>query len=260
MKNWIETARKLQLGQKRKVKHCGKDPSAYISNGPNGVSLHCFRCKTNEFEPHGRLSASDILAMRRSDAEAAKQPYPEVVPLYDDTCVPSAARVWVLKAGISPERATDNYGFGWCSRTSRVVIPILRDGEPTGKWIGRSLERNPKYLMPNGAAGTVWLDTRGAGPLVVVEDVLSAIRVAGAGYKCAAVLGTSVSTAQLAAVGAGRVCGWFDNDAGGRQGWVNLRKACAPLGIEPTRVKSDADPKTYDKETIQKYIRSANGP
>lgn len=69
-----------------------------------------------------------------------------------------------------------------------------------------------------------------------------------------AVLGTNVSKSHVGKFRDRDVIGWFDNDAGGRKGWVSLRKACGPLGIEPVRIHSDRDPKTYSKAEIREFI------
>lgn len=220
--------------------------------------MHCFRCGENLFEPHGRLSASELLAMRAVDEEEAGRPYPDVCELYAYG-VPSAAHVWVLKAGITPERASEQYGFGYSDRTSRVILPVLHNGEPTGQWTGRAVDgRKPKYLMPRGSVGACWYRLLGdRTPCVVVEDILSAIRVSEAGYSSMAVLGTSLSASLIAKMDDRPILGWFDNDAGGRKGWVSLRKACAPFGIDPSRITSERDPKTYNRSEICQYIKDA---
>lgn len=196
--------------------------------------------------------------MRAVDEEESERPYPEVQELYAAS-VPSAAHVWVLKAGLTPERATDEYGIAWSDRSRRVIVPILHNGEPTGQWTGRAVDgRKPKYLMPRGSVGAYWYGLRGdRTPCVVVEDVLSAIRVYEAGYSSMAVLGTTISLGARDVWSGRGVVGWFDNDGGGRKGWIALRKACGTLGIDPLRVKSDRDPKTYSKTAITQYIKDA---
>ena len=255
---WQERAKSLKFGQRRKVKHCGTDPSAYISNGPKGISLHCFRCHVSEFEPHGRLSASDILAMRQRDEAEAELPYPDTVPL-DAADVPSEAHVWVLRAGLSPERASDRYGFGWSDRTSRVIVPVLHNGVPTGAWTGRAIDgRKPKYLMPKGSDGASWYGLqRDRAPCVVVEDILSAIRIVESGYNALAVLGTTVGPTQAALIADYSVIGWFDGDKAGRNGYVKLRKALGPYGIEPARIETPKDPKLYSLKQISQFIEDA---
>lgn len=196
--------------------------------------------------------------MRAVDEEEAERKYPEVVALYDDV-VPTSAHVWVLKAGLTPERATDEYGIAWSPRSSRVIVPILHNGEPTGQWTGRAVDgRKPKYLMPRGSVGAYWYGLRGdRAPCVVVEDVLSAIRVYEAGYSSMAVLGTTISLWAATTLARSSVIGWFDGDKAGRDGYVKLRKALGPFGIEPKRVQTERDPKTYSRRAITQYIKDA---
>ena len=254
---WQDKARSLTFGQKRKVPHCGPDPSAYISNRPVGLSLHCFRCGANEFVPHGRLSASDILAMRKDDDEETKREYPEVVALHDPE-VPTPAHLWVLKAGITPERASEQYGFGWSDRSSRVIVPILHDGQPTGLWTGRAIDgRKPKYITGRNTRGAMWFWGKYDAPVCVTEDVLSAIRVKEAGYNSLAALGTTISletAGWLASRCLHGVIGWFDGDKAGRAGYVKLRKALSPYGVDPKRIQTVRDPKQYSRLEIIKFI------
>lgn len=264
---WQTKARALAFGQRRKVKHCASDISAYINNGPQGVSLHCFRCGINDFEPHGRLSAAEYLRMQAVEVDAIRTGgYPEVMPLYGDG-VPSPARVWVLKAGISPERATDKYGFGWSADLQRVIVPVLHDGTPTGVWLGRNpfdADKRPKYLMPKGSAGATWRGSGGGGPVrdgtarvCVVEDVLSAIRITESGYDAVAVLGTTINTETGTYLSDRLPVGWFDGDRAGQDAWVKLRKILAPYGVDPLRIVTDKDPKNHNTAEIAKLMEAA---
>lgn len=260
MSDWIKLAKTLRFGQRRKVAHCGTDVSAYCSNGPNGVSLHCFRCGGDEFEPHGRLSAADILRYRQADEAVVQSAYPDTVGPSD---WPDTASAWVLKSFITPERAASKYGFGYSIRTDRVVVPVLHDGVATGVWTARALDgRTPKYLMPFGSAGSMWYDTRRSGTVVICEDILSAARCAEAGYGAAAILGTAVGVQHLQTLEASvkehkfllHVLGWFDADKAGRDAWVKLRSACGVLGLSPIRVQSDKDPKLHTRKQIQEIV------
>lgn len=249
---WKEDARKLAFGQKVKVQHCGPDKTAYINNTEKGVSLHCFRCKENEFEPHGKLSAVDYLRMRDADREAARKPIPDTKPL---TKAPDSGKLFVLKAGITPERASDKYGFGWSDKINRVVIPVLHDFKPTGQWLARATDgRKPKYIFGEGSNAAHWVAKRRGKAVVVVEDVLSAIKVYEAGYSALAVCGTNVSQSAAMCMVGHDVVGWFDGDKAGDGGYVRLRKALSPFGIDPRKVRSDRDPKLYNKNDIRRYI------
>ena len=253
---WKDHAKRLAFDQRRKVIHCSTEPSAYISNSTAGLSLYCFRCGEREFVPHGKLSAHDILEMRNRDEEEARQPYPSCTELYASN-VPTSAHLWVLQAGITPERATDEYGFGWSEKTKRVVLPVLHNGTPTGAWTARAVDgRRPKYLLPRGAVGSSWYALEpDRGPCIVVEDILSAIRIQEAGFNSLAVLGTAVGGAQAALLSEYPVYGWFDGDAAGRAGYVKLRKALGPYGVDPKKIETPLDPKAYSLARIKQYIK-----
>lgn len=249
----------LPLGQKRKVAHCSNEPSAYISNEPTGLRLHCFRCGTNDFEHRSeRLSAREILALRSSEEEVLGGRTPQLTELHAGT-VPSEARVWLLRAGISPEEA-EHYGIGYSLQARRVFLPILHNGHATGQWIGRAVDgRKPKYIMSRGSTGAVWYDIRGRdGPCVVVEDVLSAIKVRKSGFDCMAVLGTTISASNAAKLAERMVVGWFDADRAGQKGYVKLRRATAPYGVETSKIVTSKDPKLYSTREIREFIRKHN--
>ena len=255
MQSWQERAKLLRLGEKRKVVHCGTDPSAYISNGVDRVRLHCFRCGANEYEKHEGLSLADVLAMRRAeDAAVGSRSGPVGIPYKE---APVHALLWSLKSGLSPEVATDRYGFTYSETLDRIVVPVLNNGVDTGLWTARAASgQRPKYIMPKGASGGLWYDTRpSSGEIVVVEDILSAIKISRAGYASVAVLGTSIPWELGRLCDNRQVIGWFDPDKAGRQGYVKLRKALAPHGISPFRVTSERDPKLHQRHEIQSILK-----
>lgn len=262
------------------MRHCGPDSTAYISNSPAGISLYCFRCGGDSklFVPHERLSSADIMRMRKRADAVLELPEPDTISLTDPT-VPHAALVWVLKAGLSPEVAGLRYGIRWIPSIQRVFVPVLHNGY-RASWIARACDaRPPKYLRAKGAEGGSWFDLRespggaagagliGAGAtagrradVVVCEDILSAIRIRAAGFKSMAVLGTSVSPEHARLLASLDPVGWFDNDAAGRKGFLSLRKAMAPYGVEVSRIQTDRDPKTYTRRQIREYIEQHDRP
>ena len=90
-----------------------------------------------------------------------------------------------------------------------------------------------------------------------MEDILSAIRVYEAGFTTLAVLGTTIPLPVATLVSASRVIGWFDGDKAGRAGFVKLRKALGPFGVEPKRVQTTRDPKTYNRTEIIQKVEDA---
>ena len=254
MQDWQQYARTLVVGSKRKIECCSaKGPTAYISNGPKGVSLYCFRCGRSEFEPHGKRSIHEIMATRRALDDIAADETPtmpkDAVALAEG---PQEAHLWVLRGGLTPEEATERWGFQWHERTRRVLIPV------PGGLLGRSVYGElPKYRMLTNQTGTLyWPQKRPHSPAVVVEDCLSAIAINRAGAASVAALGTSLSPTQAAEIADGRkiVVGWFDPDAAGDKAYKRLRKMMATHPVEVHRITSEVDPKALHRMEIRRLL------
>lgn len=172
------------------------------------------------------------------------------------------AITWVLQAGITPERASGVYEFLYDEVVRRVIIPILHNFKPTGEWTARSVHGRPKYIGSPGAAQRMWYargDKRENRGVVVVEDVLSAIRVYEAGYNAVAVLGTTIPDA-LGPLCSGRdVVSWFDGDKAGQAAHRRLRKRLSPFDCNVTRISTICDPKRYSRELIELHVEKALG-
>ncbi len=244
---WIDSARRLKIGDNTKIMCCGSDASAMINNGDRGVSLYCFRCGRQEWEPHGPRSLKEIMATRRAVEvieRAASMP-PDALPLMDG---PREALLWVLSGGLSPEMANDDYGFRWAPDSRLVLMPIQHG------IIGRDVfGGRPKYRM-FGQGRSYWLSEGHTGVTVVVEDILSAIAVNRAGWTSLAILGTSISSVHAALAANDTVVGWFDKDAAGKRAYVRLRKS---MGLHPAhvvKVFTDVDPKHLHRAKINQEI------
>ena len=246
---WRQTAKLLRIGQSRKIKCCGTDSSAMINHGDKGFSLYCFRCGRTEWEPHGARSLKEIIATRRAteviertasmphDAQALMQGPPE-------------ALLWVLKGGLSPERAHHNYGFRWEPDSRLVLIPIENG------ILGRDVHGGrPKYRL-FGPGRSFWLPNEVSGVTVVVEDVLSAIAINRAGWSSLAVLGTAISTIQATMAANTITVGWFDADKSGDRAWVQFRKAMALHPGKVLRLRTQGDPKTLHLEHIRYLLEN----
>lgn len=255
---WKAEAKRLRIGQHRKVMCCGSDPSAIINNGDAGVSIYCFRCGRQDWEKHGPRSVAEIMAMRRAVEvieRAASMPH-DALALMDS---PPEALLWVLRGGLSPEMANNDYGFRYDPKTRLVLMPTDEGVLARDVFGGR-----PKYRL-FGPGRSYMLRAGHTGVTVVVEDVLSCIAVNRAGWRSLAVLGTTISSTQAAWAGSctrkgsrpdtGRiVVGWFDNDRAGDVAWIRLRKAMALHPVRVVKLTTDKDPKCYHQRTIQTLI------
>lgn len=203
---------------------------------------------------------SDLLRMREHDKELRGMKYrPKTVPMSEG---PREAWVWCMKAGLSPEVATDVYGFGWSEKVQRIIIPIYENFVETNAFVARSLDkrRPPKYIASANAAGKHWMRMHDDSTIVIVEDILSAIAVSRAGYSSIAAMGTSFDQTFMNKISRCEdVIAWLDPDAGGDKGYRKLRKASGLWDMRLHRVRSNKDPKYYSAADVQAFIRGVKG-
>ena len=171
---------------------------------------------------------------------------------------PRDVLVWLGKAGISPERAYDSYSMGWCPSIDRFLLPCLIDGNPTGHFTCRALDKSRAKYVAGGAGARYWIGGSGR-VCCFVEDVLSAVRVSEAGFRACAALGTSFDQSLLSEAlrGCTAAVSWLDPDAGGQKGHKALRGAMGLQDVPLYRVQSDRDPKLHSRNEIQNYIGGA---
>jgi hypothetical protein len=252
MEDWKSLAKLLPYGQSRKFLHCGSSPAARVSQNPSGLCLYCFRCGESLFEPHGERSPAEILAARvATDSLVRDREIPSrAIHLTDPLC-PSEAILWTLKAGLTPEDASVMYNFRYDPDTRRVLIPL------DGGFLARAVfgeKGQPKYILA-GNVNEVYQLRRGTEFVVVVEDALSAIKVARAGFSAIALLGTSVSAYAASKIGEYKsaLC-WTDGDKAGDAAFVNLRKRLGLYETTITRIRTEQDPKLIQTSEIIQLI------
>ena len=253
--SWNEQALSLAFGASRKVRCCGEAASAYISNSPAGTRFGpCFRCGHKEFIPHKGVSIKQLHEWRAVDNKLTGSAMPALSPPED---WPDAVLVWLGRAGISLDTAQE-MGAGWAESSARFILPCAVDGAKTGAFTGRSLVKDrPKYVQ-GGQGLATWIGGPRELPVVFVEDILSAWRVAGAGCRACAVLGTSFPQGVLkAALSTSHAISWLDPDKAGRAAHKKLRGALSLWDVDLKRVRSERDPKLHSKEQIIQYITEA---
>ena len=250
--NWQEMAKAIPYGASRKVQHCGSSPAARINNSNAGVSLYCFRCGEQQFVPHGPRSAAEILAARAATEELREaRSIPARCQVLTDTDVPSEALLWTLRTGLTPEEATNVYGFKYDPKTRRVLIPLV------GGFIARAVfNESPKYIRSGSMDQEIWEQRVGESTTcVITEDILSAIKVYRSGFSSIAILGTSVSTTAAAKIGAySNVICWTDADKAGDAAWLKLRKRMGLYDSTLHRIRTSDDPKLLHINEIKDKI------
>lgn len=263
MTDWLEIAKNLPCGSKVKVHCCGNSDSMLVSHSEKGYSCHCFRCDdpaAHDFKPHGQRSIADIERHKRELKEAKGKP--PFLPSDFSIEIP-VKYAWFLKYGISLQTAM-LWGFGWSEFFNRVVIPIC--GMYTNKLDAVHLRAvhegdKPKFLnLGRPSPDAAFYALHGSrNRIVVVEDVISAIKVHMAGHCAVSINGSDITDTQVQRILSlsHDVYIWFDHDVAGWKGAEDAVKQFKMQGAKVQRVKSLADPKTYNKESINALMRGS---
>ena len=142
--NWIEQAKDIPLGQKRRIQCCGRNRDAVISSELRGYSFHCFKCGGTAFH---RIDTRTLQELKISKLNEA--PDPTVLPYDLVQDIPLQHVVWLYKAGITRDECIQA-GIGWSDSMQRIVIPIYSDDGELLYFQCRAVHKGqlPKYKNP----------------------------------------------------------------------------------------------------------------
>ncbi len=251
------------MGAKRRVSHdCGSGKVLLVENKTEGYAAWCHRCSDKGFWPHPAPTLAERLERlsRASQVEAAATmtlALPQPMNL-DPSTWPLEARVWLYKAGLSNDKIKELGVYYW-GAAHRVVMPVY-DDQGLVYWQARGFERGrPKYVNPPIDKARLMARFGTDGPIVLTEDILSAVRVGGVARGWA-VLGTSLSIPQInMLVGAGPVLIWMDPDGPGRKASGRMLRALRQIGIPCATINTDKDPKLHTYEQISHALQEGSG-
>lgn len=256
---WLPQAQELALGQSRRTNHvCGPGRTLRVDHKDEGWGAWCWRCNDKGWHPKPQPSLAERLARlkekRDTDTAAESDPRPPMPAIWSPVDWPLQARVWLYRAGLSND-AIRSAGIYYTPRLDRVVLPIIV-GDKLAYWQARGFDpERPKYLNPKVDKDGLAARYGSQGPVVLTEDILSAIRV-GEVAEGWSILGTSLSdtlAVQLRELNR-PVAIWLDPDAAGRKARAKTLRALSLVGIEPRIIRTDKDPKLYSREEIRRTI------
>jgi hypothetical protein len=259
--NEYPEARELSEGQQIKRVHHGCDAGStksaklYLTGTETGVIGHCFRCNAGggiglRQENFIRKRANNVV-----DEVALVLPADLKIGLVD--CHP-LMNVWLAKAGITQEER-EQHAIGWSESRKRAILPIFMHGKLVAYQERRLLpnDTGPKYLTTRLRSVKHPLFQVGpsyhGGTMVIVEDILSAIKV-GRVANATALLGVYLpdeSTRYVIRLKPDEVLVMLDND--NPQVRVQQRKVLRRLGafVTTRRVFVDGrDPKLMSEEEL----------
>ena len=266
-RNWLETARQLPLGHKTRVDcpECGENTNTnamMVSHSSKSYNGFCFACDHKPFEMKGKQTLEELTELKRINNESLQPTEGARCELPEDftEVIPLEGRLWLYSNGIT-DKLRRQYNIGYSARLRRVVMPVY-DTEDNLIWFQcRALLKGqkPKYMQPSGDKGSVVFKSTTnkssgtEGTIVVVEDIMSAIRV-GELANTISLLGTKANTNQINTLSRySTVITWLDSDKAGRNGSKTIRQAVGLL-TNTKDIVTELDPKSYSKQQIETIL------
>lgn len=293
---FLAEAQALAVGEKRKIRHLCGDASLVVYNNVDSWTGWCWRCHVRGWVPKPQPSMAErLLRQRQQEAidNALRSDVQAPRPAnHDFGSWPLAARLWLLKAGLTPP-LVKQLGAYYHAGSDRVVLPVyghhggcsglhsddtLRpvvfwqarncnypmDGRP--KYISQSSNRSgvhciyPPHQQARADESTPTQTNAGhdRSTVVLTEDILSAFKVAASGAATGyAIMGTVLSphiTDYLLRYGL-PIKTWFDPDAAGDNARRHVRSRLRYIGIECEHIETNQDPKHYCLREIREHLQ-----
>jgi hypothetical protein len=177
------------------------------------ISAKCWRCGKYGIHSGGKPSA---FALKEPKKKYHSYDIPSDIE-YDWGHIPVKVVTYLNKHGFS-NATTAHYGIGWSPDSERLIFPARNLHNPDPGWQGKAWDFEPRYLTRTRSPSEMYThllsDLRG-GPVVVVEDMLSAIRVRSKVLSSFSLLGTELSDCGLHELSTfhREFYVWLDNDS-----------------------------------------------
>lgn len=245
--DWLEVAKGLRTGEKARIYHCTNSKSMVVSASHKYWSGYCFRCKTRFVERKTQLSPKELEKILERQAQFTQE---VKLPIDSTNDLPLQERLWLYRAGLYHPKDWERFRIQYSPSMKRVIIPVYGDGDELRAVVARSCNREvrPKYLTSQ--IGNPIFRVGKGDTLVVVEDLLSAIRVGKFTTSCAA-LGTHLTDELvLVALQYPLILLWFDGDPAGREADKHFGNRLRSYGVRVLSIRTQKDPKEYSDEEI----------
>jgi hypothetical protein len=200
----------------------------------------CFGCKYHK-------KKDDVHSLRKRVFKSDSNSEASLLGNFGE--IPRNAMKWLLSYGISQEDI-DEYGIKWDVKNQLLVLL-----DTAKYWQGRSFDKHkPKYMSSGSKPLTIYGQSD---IIVLVEDIISAMRIARTKQFCSApLLGSSLSyefenqiveTYRKAIV-------WLDRDKAINS--LRIKRKLQQRGVDSRVVITDNDPKEYSKGEILEWLKS----
>lgn len=252
------------LGEEVQFNHeeCGDTRQRlYVKRTRSGWLCHCHNCGRSTFKRSGRRRPSENVELLRTIqniTNEVKTVVPRVVCLPRDiqSIIPSKGLAWLYSYGISDEEIK-RYNFCFSPNWNRLILPVYKDEELVyfqARTLGTPSKQNPKYLNMRGDKTHMFeVNVPGQTSVVIVEDILSAIKV-GRCTNSKALLGSYIGTAlTVLAKHYNKIFIWLDDDK--RMESIKYARHLSSLtGVAVRVVNTPKDPKCYNQDQIRRIL------
>ena len=266
----------------------GNSPAVQITRKEDGWLWSCHRCRNagqkhySGFFPDTKASPDEVKKIvAQMDNPKHKDNRPEVVTLPEDmsSTLPPKALVYLYDRYFEPA-TIGRFGIGWSQQFRRTVFPVYKymtvrdqtskvDGYAHMKqakklvgWTGRKLEddtsekpkwhsvrqrdiKHPRFIAPP----EVW-DTKKR--VVLVEDVISAIRISCVGIMSIALMTTYLPYELYNVLRGWDVRVWLDDDAYDKS--IGYFSKLNGNGVQAQSIHTKKDPKDLSPEEIEEEL------
>lgn len=268
----------------------GKDAALSVVRKVDGWWFLCFRCGYSGYIGDINKSPSEIEAALEALKQKKEFEAMDCITLPADfqyLCddpteheigvnIPYTAYNWFWEHNITGDQYM-RYNVGWSDVYSRVIIPIYEyanHGEKLAKkligWIGRDVRKMTKTERQAGGH-TKYLTRKSSeykriffhapyqsNVYVIVEDVLSAIKVSNAAkVNAIALLTTYIPKDLCLRLRKHHLVLWLDNDQVGNM--IKSVGALSAIGLRASYIHTQKDPKRYNSVLIRSKVKEALG-
>ncbi len=215
----------------------------YVKRAPDGWMFYCHHCNNK-----GYLRVKDYV--HRAD-EVTKPPTPYVAHEFAKQL---SVGTW-LKRGWSSEARLWWASYGLTDLDARQHHVQFADNRLCIAWYGtwscRGFNTTPKWLTYTSAT-PMSHEVEGRRAIVLVEDVLSAIKIKNAGYAVLPLFGTSINTQHKAICARyDSVVVWLDDDVAGQKATATAMKE---ISFNPVITIRHKQPKECSYAEIKEMI------
>ena len=255
----------------------GNSNAVQITRKEDGFLWHCFRCHKSGFFPDTKASPDAVKQLvAQLDNPQKMDNRPRVVTLPEDMSseLPPKALVYLYDRYFEPEDI-GRFGIGWSQSYVRTVYPVFEYGTwkldwtwPSRKligWSGKKLDddTNPKKPKWHTVRQRDTKHIRFVAPplnwdrgkrVVLVEDIISAIRISQIGVMGIALMTTYLPHEMYPLLKKWDVSVWLDGDA-----YDKAAKYFASLnsnGVKASLVHTKKDPKDLSPEEIKEELKT----